>query len=155
LLIEHVDVDWLSDINDHKSTSSFIFSLAGAAVSWSSKKQTSVALSSMEAEYITRVHTAKEAVWLRHLLTKLRSSQDSLTPLYIDNQSMFAIAQNPEFYNRTKHIEVQHHFLCQVMEKGEVNLTYMPTGEQMADTMTKGLSQEKHEHFAMAMGLRH
>jgi hypothetical protein len=108
----------------------------------------------METEYITGAHTAKEAIWLKRLLTELGLSQDSPTLLYMDNQSVIAIAQNPEFHDRTKHIKVRHHFLCQVVEKGEVNLTYMPTREQTTDAMTKGLYQEKHERFVTAMGLR-
>jgi hypothetical protein len=128
--------------------------LGGAAVSWGSKKQTSVALSSTEAEYIAAAHAAKEAIWLRRLLTELRESLKLPTTLFIDNQSAMAIARNPEFHDRTKHIEVRYHFLRQVVDDGEIHLEYLPTGEQIADVLTKGLSREKHEVFVRKMGLR-
>jgi hypothetical protein len=91
----------------------FIFMLEGAAVSWSSKKQTSVALSSTEVEYIAAAHasdTTKEVIWLRRLLTDLGLDLDSPTTLHVDNQSAIATARNPEFHDRTKHIEIRHHF---------------------------------------------
>jgi hypothetical protein len=128
-LIRHVDADWASDVNDWKSTSGFVFTLAGGAVSWSSKKQSSIVLSSTEAKYITGAHTAKETIWLRQLLTELGATPCSTTTLLMDNQSAIAIARNPEFHNQTKHIEVQHHFLRQKVESKEITLAYTPTGD--------------------------
>jgi transposase InsO family protein len=154
-LLGYVDADWASDVNDRKSTSGFVFMLGGAAISWGSKKQTSVALSSTEAEYIAAAHAAKEAIWLRRLLTELGENLESPTTLFVDNQSAIAIARNPEFHDRTKHIEVRYHFLRQVVDSKEVHLEYLPTGEQVADILTKGLSREKHETFVRKMGLRH
>ena len=153
-LVGYVDADWASDVNDRKSTSGFVFMLGGAAVSWGSKKQTSVALSSTEVEYIAAAHAVKEAIWLRCLLTELGESLKLPTTLFIDNQSAMAIARNPEFHDRTKHIEVRYHFLRQVVDDGEIHLEYLPTGEQIADVLTKGLSREKHEVFVRKMGLR-
>jgi hypothetical protein len=89
-----VDADWASDINDRKSTSGFVFMLGGAAVSWSSKKQTTVALSSTEAEYIAASNAGKEALWLRRLLTDLGIDSTQPTTLHVDNQS--AIVLKPE-----------------------------------------------------------
>jgi Reverse transcriptase (RNA-dependent DNA polymerase) len=153
-LTGYVDADWAGDVNDHKSTLGFIFMFGGAAVSWGSKKQTSVALSSTEAEYIAASYAAKEAIWLRRLLTELGLDTSSPTPIHVNNQSAIAIARNPEFHDRTKHIKVRYHFLRQVVEKGDIVLKYLPTGEQIADALTKGLSREKHEGFAKMMGLR-
>src|SRR5258707_682749 len=87
-----VDADWASDVNDRKSTSGFVFMLGSAAISWSSKKQAAVALSSTEAEYLAGAHAAKEAVWLRRLLGELGQDTNSPTALHIDNQSAIAIA---------------------------------------------------------------
>jgi hypothetical protein len=148
-----VDADWASDVNDCKSTSGFVFMLGGAAVSWSSKKQTSVALSSTEAEYIAAVHATKEVIWLRQLLIELGLDLDSPTVLHVDNQSAIAIAHNPEFHDHTKHIEVRHHFLRHKVEGEEIRLEYTPTNEQTADVLTKGLVHNKHERFSKAMGL--
>jgi len=150
-----VDADWASNINNRKSTSGFIFMLAGGTISWSSKKQSSVALSSTKAEYITGAHTAKEAIWLRHLLTKLGLEINAPTFLHIDNQSAIAIAKNPKFHNCTKHIKIHHHFLHAKVEAGEIELLYIPTSNQIADILTKGLCKEKHWAFAHKMGLCH
>ena len=149
-----VDADWASDVNDRKSTSGFVFMLGGAAISWSSKKQTSVALSSTEAEYIAAAHATKEVVWLRRLLTELSLDLSPPTILHVDNQSAIAIARNPEFHDRTKHIEVRHHFLRHKVEAEEICLEYISTEDQVADVLTKGLVREKHERFSGAMGVR-
>jgi hypothetical protein len=117
------------------------------AVSWGSKKQTSVALSSMEAKYIVASYTVKEAIWLWCLLTELRLNTSSPTPIHVDNQSTITITRDPEFYDRTNHIKVCYHFLQQVVKRGDIVLKYLPTGEQITDTLTKGLSREKHEGF--------
>jgi hypothetical protein len=124
----YVNADWASDINDCKSTSGFVFMLAGAAISWSCKKQNIIALSSTEAEYIAAAHAAKEAVWLHCLLTELGLDLSSPTVLHVDNQSAIAIARNPEFHDRTKHIEVRHHFLRQLVDDGQIQPTYLATG---------------------------
>ena len=72
----------------------------------------------------------------------------------MDNQSAITIARNPEFHDRSKHIEIRHHFLRQKIEEGELGLEYTPTGDQVADILTKGLVREKHDRFAEAMGVR-
>jgi hypothetical protein len=153
-LFGYTDMDWASDVNDCKLTSGYTFKLAGAAVSWSSKKQTSVALSSTEAEYISGAHAAKEAIWLRQLLSKLGLDTSSPTVLHVDNQSAIAIAKNPEFHDHTKHIDVRYHFLRQVVEDGTVELQYIPTGDQVADALTKGLPPTSFNKFWDAMGVR-
>ena len=150
----YADADWASDTSDRKSTSGYVFLLAGGAVSWSSKKQSSVALSSTEAEYIAGAHAAKEVVWLRRLLSELGLTSDNSTTLLMDNQSAMTIARNPEFHDRTKHIEVRYHFLRVKVENGELELEYVPTGEQVADILTKGLGREKHLKFSEGMGIR-
>jgi hypothetical protein len=110
-LLRYADSDWASNVNDHKSTSSYVFTLGGGATSWSSKKQPTIALSSTEAEYIAGTHTAKEATWLRLLLSELGQDMSSPTILHIDNQSAIAITWNPEFHKCMKHINVHYHYI--------------------------------------------
>ena len=150
-----VDADWGSNVNDCKSTSGFTFLLAGGTISWGSKKQSAIALSSMEAEYITTAHAAKEVVWLRQLLLKLKQRIEKPTILCMDNQSAITITCNPEFHNHSKHIEIRHHFLRQKLDEEELDLEFVPTGDQVADVLMKGLVQEKHDRFAEAMGVHH
>ena len=152
MLIGYADSNWASDINNRKSMSGYVFKLAGTAVSWSSKKQTTVALSSTKAKYITRVHTTKEAIWLRQLLSELGQGTHP-TPLLIDNQSAIAIAKNPKFHNHTKHINIHYHFLQQVIDNNMVELEYVPTRDQVANVLTKGLPPALHNRFWDAMGI--
>ena len=133
--------------------SGYVLTLGGTAVSWSSKKQTSVALSSTEAEYVARAHAAKEAIWLRQLLSELGLDVSSPTVLCINNQSAIAITRNPKFHDRTKHIDMHYHFLRQVVEDKLIQLAYTPTGEQVADVLTKGLPPASHIKFREAMGI--
>src|SRR5216684_9113996 len=149
----YANADWVSDKNDRKLTSGYIFMLGGGITSWSSKKQSAVALSSTEAKYIAGGHAAKEAVWLRRLLSELKQDTTEPTTIHIDNQSSIALAHNPEFHNRTKHVNIQHHFLREKVEDGEISLEYLPTNEQPADLLTKGLGCEKHETFTKMIGL--
>jgi hypothetical protein len=100
-------------------------------------------------------HTQQRKLWLRRLLFELRIDISSPTVLRIDNQSAIAIARNPEFHDRTKHIAIRHYYLRQLFIESEIDLTYVPTNEQFADALTKGLVREKHERHSRAMGLRY
>ena len=93
-------------------------------------------------------------VWLRRLLSELGQAPNAPTRLHIDNQSAIAIAKNPEFHDRTKHIDVRYHFLRQKVDSEEILLMYLPTDDQVADVLTKGLVRAKHERFSKEMGLR-
>ena len=106
MLTGYADTDWANNLGDCKSTSGYVFKLAGGAISWSSKKQPSVALSSTEAEYIAGAHTAKELMWLRHLFGEVGLPDDDPTVLLMDNQSAITIAKNPQYYDQMKHIDV-------------------------------------------------
>jgi hypothetical protein len=154
-LLGYANANWASDVNDYRSTLGYVFKLAGATVSWSSKKQTSVTLSSTEAEYISGALATKEAIWLRQLLSELGLNTLSPTVLCIDNQSTIAIAKNPEFHDCTKHIDICYHFLWQVINDGMVELLYIPTGNQVADMLMKGLPPASHNKFWDAMGVHH
>jgi hypothetical protein len=153
MLFGYTNMDWASNINNCKSISNYTFKLADATVSWSSKKQTSIALSSIEVEYISRAHTAKKAIWLRQLLSKLGLNTSSPTILHINNQSAIMIAKNLEFYNHTKHIDVHYHFLWQVVKDGMVELCYTPTRDQVANALTKGLPPTSFNKFQDVMGV--
>lgn len=153
-LTGYVDADWATDINDRRSITGYVFNMCGGAVSWSSKKQHSTALSSTEAEYMAASNASKEAIWLRGLLLELGAiKNDFPIPLLIDNQSAIALVKNGEFHERTKHIGIRYHFIRERYEDGEIELEYCPTGDQVADALTKPLSREKLETFVGAMGV--
>ena len=107
------DADWAGDTDDRKSTSGYLFQLSGVAVSWSSKKQTCVTLSTAEAEYIVLSSAAQEAIWIHQLTKNLKNDMAAKEPIviYEDNQSAICMAKNPQFHGRTKHIEINYHFI--------------------------------------------
>jgi transposase InsO family protein len=137
-----------------KAISGYAFLINGGAVSWASKKQEIIALSTAEAEYVAITHAAKEAIWLRRLINELFQPFKSPTTLYCDNQSAIALTRDGQFHARTKHIDIRYHFIRYVVADGTVNLIYCPTDEMVADTLTKALPNAKAKHFAHALGLR-
>ena len=115
------------------------FLIDGGAVSWSSKKQEIVSLSTTESEYVMATHGMKEALWLRNLLAKVFKPLADATMLFSDNQSAIALMCNHQYHMHTKHIDVHYHFICWVVENGAVRLVYCPTADMVADTLTKAL----------------
>src|SRR6266436_8228303 len=105
------DSDWAGDPRDHRSISGYVFTMAGAAMSWSSKKQPSVALSSTEGEYMAMTHTSKEAIWIQQFLHNICFPLSNPTTLLINNQGTIALVSNLTFHMWTKHISVNHHFI--------------------------------------------
>jgi hypothetical protein len=152
-LCSFVDADWASDTNDRCSIMGHVFLMAGGAVSWQSKKQDSVALSSTEAEYMAAASATKEAIWINTFLDELQFPQLQKTLLLIDNQSAIALAKNAVFHSRTKHIAIHYHFIREKVDAGEIELEYVSTNTQIADVLTKPLGREKHERFVEGMGV--
>jgi len=105
------DSDWAGDLDDRKSISGYLFRLSGAPISWRSTKQTSVALSTAEAEYVSPSSATQEVMWLQRLTSELKNEPTKATVLYEDNQSAIAMARNTQFHGRTKHIAIRHHFI--------------------------------------------
>ena len=134
------DADWAGDLNDRKSTSGYTFQMSGATVSWRSKKQTCVALSTAEAEYIALSAATQEALWMRQLLTNLSVNIEKPITIYEDNQSAIAMSKNPQFHGRSKHIDIKHHFVRDQVEKKTVTVLYCPTGSMLG--YSKGTIQE-------------
>ncbi|RVW66926.1 Retrovirus-related Pol polyprotein from transposon RE1 [Vitis vinifera] len=119
------DADWAGDPTNRRSTTGYCFLLGSSLISWRSKKQTFVARSSTEAEYRALADTTSELLWLRWLLKDLGVSTSSATPLYCDNQSAIHIAHNDVFYERTKHIEINCHFICYHLVHGALKLFFV------------------------------
>ena len=137
------DADWAGDINDRRSTSGYLFQISGGAVTWSSKKQLCVALSTAEAEYIALASAAQEAVWIRQLTTELGSPPTTATIIYEDNQSAIAMTKNPQFHGKAKHIAIKYHFIREQVNDETIQIQYCPTREMVADIFTKGLNREQ------------
>jgi hypothetical protein len=138
----YADSDYAGDVDDRKSTSGFVFMLGTGAVSWSSKKQPVVTLSTTEAEFIAAASCACQGVWLRRILGNIGLEQVTSTVIYCDNNSAIKLSKNPVLHGRSKHIDVRFHFLRDLTRDGVVELVYCNTQEQIADIMTKPLKLE-------------
>ncbi|KAH9670424.1 hypothetical protein KPL70_016984 [Citrus sinensis] len=148
----YVDSDFAGDLDKRKSTTSYVFTLAGAAISWVSKLQIVVALSTTEAEYMATTQACKEAIWIQRLLEELGHKQQKI-PVFCDGQSALHIARNPAFHSRTKHIGVQYHFVREVVEDGSVDLQKIHTKENLADVLTKPINTDKFVWSRSSCGL--
>ncbi|WKA06381.1 hypothetical protein VitviT2T_024283 [Vitis vinifera] len=137
------DADWAGDPTDRRSTTGYCFLLGSSLISWRSKKQTFVARSSTEAEYRALADTTSELLWLRWLLKDLGVSTSSATPLYYDNQSAIHIAHNDVFHERTKHIEIDCHFIRYHLLHGALKLFSVSSKDQLADIFTKSLPKRR------------
>ena len=128
-------------------------SLGGGMISWSSKRQATVATSSTEAEYMACCHAAKEAIWLRMLLRAVGFRQKHATTLHCDNQGALILTADPSFHSRAKHIDVQYHFSRERVESGELKFTYVHTSENVADIFTKPLPEPLFKKFRLMLGI--
>jgi len=138
---------------DCRTISGYAFLIDGGAVSWSSKRQEIVSLSTTESEYIAATHGGKEALWLRSLISEVFGDIKGPTTLFSDNQAAIALTCDNQYHPRMKHIDVRYHWICWVVEKGSIRLVYCPTDDMVADALTKALPSAKVKHFASAFGL--
>ena len=149
------DANWGNDIDDRHSICGYVFTLNGGAISWSSKKQSVVTLSSTEAEYIGITHAAKEAIWVRHLLSELYSPDVLKYPITIhcDNRSAIELVKNATFHSRTKHIAIRYHYIREAFNEGTIILTHRGTDDMPADMFTKALIRIKLSKFTQSVGV--
>ncbi|GMJ03388.1 hypothetical protein HRI_004008000 [Hibiscus trionum] len=149
----YTDADWAGAVNDRRSTSGYCSYVWGNLVTWRSKKQSVVARSSAEAEYRALSHDICEGMWLQRLMGELKLSYTKPITLYCDNQAAVSIAHNPVHHDRTKHVEIDRHFITEKINKGEVCVSYLPTRQQVADVLTKSLSRKMFEEIMGKLGL--
>lgn len=169
-LTGYTDADWAGDQDTRRSTSGFVFSIGSGAISWSSKRQPTVALSTCEAEYMGQTQATKEAVWLKSLLNEMERPipiqyPNNITPsapsfhsmqaviINCDSQGAAALAKNSQAHARSKHIDINWHYQREKIEDGSVVLRYIPTDQQIPDGLTKPLPKDKFLAFRNALGL--
>jgi hypothetical protein len=148
----YCDADWASDA-DRKSISGYVFVLAGGTVAWSAKKQNTVALSTAEVEYTAATHCAKQVLWYRSLFQELELYVPKTSTIFTDNQAAVSIVHHPEFYSRTKHIDISLHFLRDLVQNGTLDMVYIRTEDNLADLFTKGLPRIVHQDLTYEVGL--
>ena len=151
-LTGYTDADG-SMAEDRHAISGYAFLIHGGAVSWSTKRQEIVVLSTTEAEYVAITHAAKEILWLQSLISQLFDITLDSTTLFSNNKSAIELTKDHQYHARTKHIDIRFHFIRYIIEEGSTRLVYCPTDDMLADALTKALPSTKVKHFASQFGL--
>lgn len=148
------DADWAGDRTDRKSTSGYCFMIGNAVVSWRSNKQTCVALSTAEAEYVALSSAAQEAIWLKQLTNDLNFGSSDPLIIMEDNQAAICIANNPVNHGKTKHIQIKYHFVREAIQQKVIDVHYCSTDRMLADIFTKALSAAQFVKLRTDMGMK-
>ena len=150
------DANWIADSEESKSTSGYVFTLAGAAVSWKSSKQTCIARSTMESEFIALDKAGEEAEWLRQFLEDIPLWQKPVPAICIhcDNQAAISRAQNVIYNGKSRHIRRRHNTVKQLLSNGIISIDFVSSKDNLADPLTKGLSGERINCASRGMGLK-
>jgi hypothetical protein len=153
MLHGYSDSDWMGSTVDWKSTFGYCFSLGSAMISWSNRKQGSIAQSITETEYIVASVASREAVWLRKILSDLFSVELEPTVIHYDNQSCIKLFENHVFHDRSKNIEMRYHYVRDMVQRNILSIQYVPTAKQTANILTKPLSLTKFVYFQDKLGV--
>lgn len=151
-VVGYCDADYAGDVDTRRSTGGYVFIMNGAAITWQSKRQATVAASTTEAEYISAASAVKESLWLKQLLSDLGVAPGTIS-IRADNQSAIKLLRNPVSSMRSKHIDVAHHFARERVARKEVAFEFVATDQQIADIMTKALPKNKHVFCCDGMGV--
>jgi transposase InsO family protein len=149
----YTDADWAGNINDRRSTSGYCTFVGGNLVTWRSKKQNVVARSSAEAEFRSVAHGFCEVLWIKKFMEELKVSSPTPIKVYCDNKAAISIAHNPVLHDRTKHVEVDKHFIKEKIDSGEICMSYVPTTSQVADVLTKSLSKRQFDDMVSKLAM--
>ena len=150
-IVVYSDVDWAGCPDTRRSTSGYCEFLGDSLVSWSSKRQPIVSRSNAEAEYRVDPNAGAECCWLRQLLGELHCGITKATIVYCDNVSVVYMTANPVHHRRTKHIELDIHFVPEKVVLGKVRVLHVPTSQQFADVITKGLPSSTFNAFRISL----
>ena len=153
-VVGYCDSDYAGDLDKRRSTTGYLFTFAKAPVSWKSTLQSTVALSTTEAEYMAIIEAVKEAIWLHGILKDLGVDHKHLE-VYSDSQSAIHLAKNQVFHTRTKHIDVRYHFVQEILEEEEILLQKIQTKENPVDMLTKVVTRAKFEHCLDLVNILH
>ncbi|MCI12219.1 G-type lectin S-receptor-like serine/threonine protein kinase RLK1-like, partial [Trifolium medium] len=156
ILEGYTDASWISSVGDYKSTTGWIFTLAGGAISWKSKKQTCITLSTMESEFVALASAGQEAEWLKDLLLEVPLAKDNVSKVWIhcDSQATLARAFSEVYNGKSRHIGLRHPLVRKLIKDGIISLTYIQTSYNLADPFTKSLARDLVKTTSRGMGLK-
>eukprot|EP00253_Pinus_taeda_P028499 PITA_28499 len=152
-LLYLTDADWAGSVDDKKSTNGGAFYMGSRLVSWFSKKQSSIALSTDEAEYVAVASCYTQLLWMMQTLQEIQITCTPPISILCDNTSTISISKNPVMQSKTKHIPIKYHFLREQVLEQKVKLEYVPSKEQVADIFTKPLPRETFEYLKQKLGV--
>jgi hypothetical protein len=146
-IVSYTDADWACCIDDIISTSGSIFYLGECLVSWLSKKQSSISLSTIDVEYIVAVTCCTQVLWMKHTLQEIKVKYDDPISILCDNTSVINISKNPMMHYKTKHILIKYHFLREHATEKKIKQEYVETKEHIVDVFTKLLARKTLEYL--------
>ena len=149
-----VDADWAGNEGDRKSNSGLIIKFGGGVVSWTTRKQTCVALSSTEAEFVALAEGCQELLWMKKLLNDLSEDNQESVVVWEDNQSCIKMVESDRVERRSKHIDTKYAFTKDLHQRGVIDIRYLPTDAMVADAMTKPLDRTKLELHRNSLGVK-
>ena len=149
----YADADWAGDLDTRRSTSGYCFKIGEATVSWASKRQATVAKSTAEAEYVALSFAAQEALWLRQLMKDVGFGVTAPTVIFEDNNGAIDLSRNAKYHNRTKHIDINHHFIRERVKSKEIDVVPCPSKDMAADVLTKGIPRVQFEKLRNLLGV--
>ncbi|XP_060190827.1 secreted RxLR effector protein 161-like [Lycium barbarum] len=155
-LVGYNDANHGGDLDERKSTSGYVFLLSDGAMSWSSKKQSCISLSTMEAEYMDLASAVQEVVWLKKFLKHLLDIVENAKPvlIYCDGEAAISSTKDPKFHCKTKHIDIKYNYARDMVRRKVVNVKYVSTKDMLADPLTKPLSRDAFMRHTRSQGLR-
>jgi len=145
--------DWAACPNTRRSVTGYILKLGNTLIAWKSKKQATISRSSVEAEYRSLAGLTTEVIWVNNLAKELGIQIEGPISIYCDSKAAIQIAANPIFHERTKHVEIDCHFIREKIQQGLIKAVYVSSHDQLADLLTKALGRTQHEYLLSKLGV--
>ena len=152
--VAYVDADYGGCRDTRRSTSGYVFIMAGGPVTWSSKRQTTVALSTVEAEYVAMSRCAQQMTWMQSWLGEANIKYDLPEVIKGDNRGAIALTKNTRDHGKVKHIDIRHHYIRDLLHSGTIAMEQVSSADNLADIFTKPLPRDHHHRLLVALNIQ-